>query len=289
MSAHAPHSRQLTRIGRVLHYIHNHLDHPLSVELLAAQSCWSRWQLQRVFLEETGLTVANYVRELKLSRAAEALIDGRERIVDLALRHGFTSEASFCRAFKQQFGCTPGRYRQRGLRVGLRAPLCPEGEREAPDRLLPVRIESRPAFVLGGTHGQVRGLFASAPDFQQQVPALWQQLAEHYPPPLWGAQPRIGAVDVTSATEGVVEYWAGLPQPLPGLATLSIPAQEYAVLTQQGDLRTLPDTLRWFIRHWLPGSRYRGLDGIELEIYPAGYRTDDPQARMEYWLPIAPR
>ena len=64
----APQTRpHFTRIERVLDYIHAHLDQPLSLEQLAEQSCWSRWQLQRVFLHETGQTVAHYVRELKLS------------------------------------------------------------------------------------------------------------------------------------------------------------------------------------------------------------------------------
>lgn len=57
-------SAHFTRIERVLDYIHGHLDQPLSLEQLAEQSCWSRWQLQRVFLHETGLTAAHYVREL---------------------------------------------------------------------------------------------------------------------------------------------------------------------------------------------------------------------------------
>ena len=61
----APQTRpHFTRIERVLDYIHAHLDQPLSLEQLAEQSCWSRWQLQRVFLHETGQTVAHYVREL---------------------------------------------------------------------------------------------------------------------------------------------------------------------------------------------------------------------------------
>ena len=77
----APEARaHLTRIERVLDYIHANLDQPLSLEALARQSCWSRWQLQRVFLHETGQTVAHYVRELKLSMAAEALLSTRLRV-----------------------------------------------------------------------------------------------------------------------------------------------------------------------------------------------------------------
>ncbi len=82
------------RISRVLAYIHANLSSTLSLEDIAKQSCWSRWQLQRVFQAETGLTVANYVRELKLSQAAEELLDSKERVIDIALGLGFNSEIS---------------------------------------------------------------------------------------------------------------------------------------------------------------------------------------------------
>ena len=146
----APEARaHLTRIERVLDYIHANLDQPLSLEALARQSCWSRWQLQRVFLHETGQTVAHYVRELKLSMAAEALLSTRLRVLDVALDHGFGSEVSFSRAFKQQFGCSPLAYRKRGLRLGLRTPLVRAAvPRSASPNLVQVRIESLPVFTV---------------------------------------------------------------------------------------------------------------------------------------------
>ena len=39
----------------------------------------------------------------------------------------------------------------------------------------------------------------------------------------------------------------------------------------------------------LPESAYRGLDGFELERYAPGFDGQQPDATMEYWLPVAPR
>lgn len=287
----APQARaHFTRIERVLDYIHGHLDEALSLEQLAEQSCWSRWQLQRVFLHETGLTVAHYVRELKLSLAAEALLSGRQRVLDLALSHGFGSEVSFSRAFKQQFGCSPLAYRKRGLRLGLRTPLVRASVPLAGNpRLVQVRIESCPGFVLQGVSGEIRGLFASEPDFHQTVPAIWRTLrgAGGLPP----AAELLGVVDVSGEGEAL-PYWAGVAVdpvvPRPGLALLRVPPQEYAVLSHVGPIAQLAQTLNWFILHWLPASRYRGLDGFELERYAPQFDGLQADARMEYWLPVAP-
>lgn len=280
-----------TRIERVLDYIHTHLDEPLSLEQLAEQSCWSRWQLQRVFLHETGLTVAHYVRELKLSLAAEALLSSRQRVLDLALSYGFGSEVSFSRAFKQQFGCSPLAYRKRGLRLGLRTPLVrPHTPLANAPKLLQVRVESQPGFVLHGIRGEIRGLFASTPDFQQTVPAIWRAARAAGGLPVTAEL--LGVVDVSAAGESL-PYWAGMTvvqeTPLPaGLARLLVPPQEYAVLSHVGPIHQLAETLNWFILHWLPASRYRGLDGYELERYSRDYDGQQADARMEYWLPIAP-
>ncbi len=113
----------LNRIEKLLSYIHIHVDLPLTLDDLSKQSCWSRWQLQRVFQAKTGLNVAQYVREIKLSLAAEHLLTSRERMVDIAVEFGFNSEISFSRAFKQQFGLSPKSYRQQGIRRGIKIPL----------------------------------------------------------------------------------------------------------------------------------------------------------------------
>jgi len=82
-----------------------------------------------------------------------------------------------------------------------------------------------------------------------------------------------------------MEEGASLPA---GLAHLPVPAQTYAVLSHVGPVSQLGQTLNWFILHWLPSSGYRGLDGFELERYAPDFDGSQPDARMEYWLPVAP-
>ncbi len=66
-----------SRIQQVLNYIHQNLNQPLMLEDIAKHSCWSRWQLQRVFKQQTGGSVASYVREIKLNEAARRLTDSQ--------------------------------------------------------------------------------------------------------------------------------------------------------------------------------------------------------------------
>ncbi|KKD00485.1 AraC family transcriptional regulator [Photobacterium halotolerans] len=295
----SPKPHHFTRIQRVLDYIHTHLDQPLSVVELAEQSCWSRWQLQRVFNNETGLTLAQYVRELKLSRAAEQLLSGNNRILDIALACGFNSEISFIRAFRQMFGCSPGSYKKRGLLTGLRTPL--QSTRpvtlapEISQRLLQIRLERRPAFQLCGVSGQIHGLFADHPDYTETVPAIWQQFHQQFTGT--DTQSQIGVIDTQSQPGDELTYWAGIPveqmaETDPLIAAhaqrLTVPEQLYAVIPYSGPIHQLDKVLHWFIAAWLPESGYQGIDGYELEIYPPQFDVSNPAHSMAYWLPVAP-
>lgn len=292
------------RISRVLAYIHSNLSSALSLEDIAKQSCWSRWQLQRVFQAETGLTVANYVRELKLSQAAELLLDGKERVIDIALGLGFNSEISFSRSFKQMFGSSPSQYRKAGKRVGLRKPIqVSKIESTSEKRALSfveVRIDEREPFLVKGITSEISGLFSLTQDFAQKVPRLWSRLEYEVTLPHDSGLQFVGVVDLTqSCFDGTnIHYWAGvelldgvsIPQ-LPSiisdkLEVLTIPKQTYAVVKHCGPIENLRHTLSWLVLNWLPSSGYRGVDGYELEVYPLGYQANAADAEMEYWVPI---
>lgn len=293
-----------SRISRVLTYIHSNLSSSLSLEDIATQSCWSRWQLQRVFQAETGLTVANYVRELKLSQAAEHLLDGKERVIDIALGLGFNSEISFSRSFKQMFGSSPSQYRKAGKRVGLRKPIQVSETASTSEKgalsFVEVRIDERESFLVKGMTSEISGLFSLTQDFAQKVPQLWSRLEGEVEIPDDNVLQFIGVVDLTqSCFDGTnIHYWAGvelqegisIPQ-LPSiiserLEVLTVPKQTYAVVKHCGPIENLRHTLSWFVLNWMPSSGYRGVDGYELEMYPFAYQAHASDAEMEYWVPI---
>lgn len=286
------------RLENILRYIHRHLEMPLKVSSLAHQVGWSRWQFQRVFGAQTGLSVAQYVRELRLSRAAETLLTSSSRQLDIALDCGFDSEVSFSRAFKQVFGCTPGEYRRHGVRRGLKTPIrlgdTPLPPAELNPRLLQIRVETRPSMPLVGMSDIIHGLFSPSPNFAERVPALWQRFMNLMPLKNC-AGPLYGVLEVQrSSNQGQsFPYWAAVPDPgegpLPeGVEPLIVPAQQYAAIPFHGPIQALDKTLAWFLQHWLPGSGYRALYGVDLEVYQPDFNLNKDDTAMEYWVPIEP-
>src|SRR6187551_825146 len=100
------------RITAVKQYIFQHMDEPLSREVLAAIAGFSVSHFHRIFTAHIGENIADYVRRVRLERAGRKLRMGAVDITEVALAAGYETHAAFTKAFKQQYGFTPAEFRE---------------------------------------------------------------------------------------------------------------------------------------------------------------------------------
>lgn len=62
---------------------------------------------QRIFSYVCGISITEYIKRRRLTLAAEELFTGDNKVIDIALKYGYGSHASFTRAFKEQYGVAP--------------------------------------------------------------------------------------------------------------------------------------------------------------------------------------
>ncbi|MGZ4813538.1 MAG: helix-turn-helix domain-containing protein, partial [Terriglobales bacterium] len=79
------------RILQVLAHIQQHLNDPLSLDELAALACFSPYHFHRIFSGMVGESVKEYVRRLRLERAAGQLKLGSASVIEIALDAGYES------------------------------------------------------------------------------------------------------------------------------------------------------------------------------------------------------
>lgn len=101
---------RILAVQRMQEYISAHLGEEITLDRLSEVSLYSPWYSYRLFREYTGLTVADYVRRLRLSRSAMRLKTEHARVIDAAYDLGFGSVDGYTRAFRREFGCNPGEY-----------------------------------------------------------------------------------------------------------------------------------------------------------------------------------
>ena len=84
-----------------------------STELLSKELYVSRTQLHRKLLSISGMAPGEFVRTIKLKRAAELLKEGQLSVTQVAYEIGFSSPAQFSRAFAKHFNCPPSEFASR--------------------------------------------------------------------------------------------------------------------------------------------------------------------------------
>jgi AraC family transcriptional regulator len=99
-------------VQRMQAFIEEHLQEPITLHRLASEAGYSPWHAAKIFKTLTGKTPFEYIRAMRLSRAAMRLRDEDVRIVDVAFDFVFDSHEGFTRAFSKQFGLTPQRFCQ---------------------------------------------------------------------------------------------------------------------------------------------------------------------------------
>ncbi len=99
-------------LQKVMNYCRNHLNEDLSVDGLAEISGYSRWYFSREFKKNLGLSVPQYVMELRLQQAEELLQSTQYSVKEIAEMCGFRNTAYFIRCFSEMFGVTPSIFRK---------------------------------------------------------------------------------------------------------------------------------------------------------------------------------
>ena len=72
----------------------------------------SSYTLQRIFVFLTGITLTEYIRKRRLSKAAEELVLTDIKIIDLSLKYQYDSPIAFSNAFKKMHGISPQNLRK---------------------------------------------------------------------------------------------------------------------------------------------------------------------------------
>jgi len=98
-------------------HIQTHLESDLNLDMLAERVGFSAYHYHRIFREIIGEPVKEYIRRLRIERAAYRLKVSEETILHIALDAGFKTHESFTRAFARQFLITPNEFRKNFLRV----------------------------------------------------------------------------------------------------------------------------------------------------------------------------
>ena len=271
-------------LGRALHYIEDHLtDAALDTAAVARAAAYSPYYLQRMFYAFTEQTLAEYIRQRRLSAAGQALRISRATVLDTALRFGYETPESFQKAFRRFHGITPSAARRADATLRYLSPLQIQVTLTG-GTTMDYTVENLQAMTVVGLTRRfpLDGAFALIPKF-------WE---EYYQKGLDKTLCCYLGICIEDESKEDFAYmiarFCEADAPVPdGFEKRILPAHTWAKFRAVG---ALPDALQRLNRQiytaWLPGSTEFALaDGYNVELYHEGdMRAED--YTCEIWLPV---
>lgn len=276
-------------IGNSIRYIEGHITDGLSIDEIANAVNISPFYFQKGFAMLCGCTVAEYIRNRRLSLAAAELISTDVKVIDLALKYGYDSPDSFTKAFTRFHGSPPAAVRRDALTVKTFAPLKIKFSLEG-GYIVDYKIENKPAFTVLAN--------AKVLDYEgavQAVPKLWQEhFASGKDATVHGTfginiDEKMGRESFEYLIADPCAEDAAIPD---GFVKRTVPAFTWAVFPCKGAMPTaIQSVSRRIYTEWLPQAKeYEFAAGYCVEFYddPAKYPsgTADNNYYCELWIPV---
>jgi len=99
-------------LNKTIGYIESNLTEEIDYDKLARIALCSSYQFQRMFSYIAGVPLSDYIRRRKMSLVAVDLQTGNEKIIDVALKYGYSSPTAFNRAFQSVHGVAPSKIKK---------------------------------------------------------------------------------------------------------------------------------------------------------------------------------
>lgn len=284
---------QVNAVQRMQAFIETNISRPVTLLELARAAGYSPWHCARIFREMTGKAPFEYIRALRLSRAALRLGGNPGRIIDVALDFVFDSHEGFTRAFAREFGLTPRDFLKNPRPVKLFMPprisgndfnsdqeVIPMTEKQKPGTVF-VQVVERPARKLILRRG------IRATDYYEYCEEvgceIWDVLcnvrdALYEPAGLW-LPPQMVTPGTSVYAQGV-EVAADFAGEIPaGCELIDLPACKMMIFQgppyDDEDFEQAITDLWAVMQDYRPetyGFRWADEDGPRIQLEPLGYR-----------------
>lgn len=116
-------------VARVIEYVEQNYSIKIKMEDIAAKTFFNKHYVSRLFKKATGLSVHDFVIDVRIKEACKQLSATDRTIASIAVDCGFADMKTFYAAFKKQMGCTPKAFRnQRMLQETITEPITETGD-----------------------------------------------------------------------------------------------------------------------------------------------------------------
>lgn len=279
----------LKNLSSAIEYIEENLDKEISAEAAARIACCSTYYFQRMFSYVTGISLSEYIRRRRMSQAAFELQRTDKKVLDIALKYGYTSPTAFNRAFQSVHGITPAAAKNKGITLNAYPPIRFSVKITGGDAMSYHIAEKESIRIVG-----IRTpLTQDMEENQRIVPDFWKrtlqgeqyaaicQLANGNPEGILG-------ISACQDPENIFYYIAAATnkETPPGMYEYEIPAATWAIFDNDGYFKeNVQNVFRRFYTEWLLFSGYEYANLPDIEVYPI-IPGNPIQGHSQVWIAV---
>ncbi len=277
--------QMIKAFNETIRYIESELDGEIDESRVAVLSSYSYAMFSRLFSILTNMTLSEYIRLRKLTKAAMEINETGAKIIDIAMRYGYESPDSFTNAFKSFHRVTPTEVRNgEAYRIvsPIQLTLSVKGGKH-----MDVKIQKKHGFAVAGV--KLDNIESSS------CPEVWNQLFEKYDHDtlsrLGNGQSYGMCFDVENPSR--INYMACYhvndvsKAKEMGLEVREIKDAEYAILSLKGPVPTcIHEGWKYAMEVFLPEQGYMHAGTPDFEVYSEGDMYS-PDYKMELWIPLS--